>query len=204
MLEVADGCDWAWPTGGWGWPWPVGYWPCCCPCGLGITVAGSRAVAIGTPNSGSDGGGWVDGAAVPPSLCWCLPLKIQLIVAPRMKAQRTLHHFSRTILTRQKGGREYSRHNSIDGFPCSKNSCFVPGIFVSLPTGFQRGTPLQEVACQIVFTAGTQEIIISKVIRYRPRISACVAEIITIKTRCRHSRCPDYEHEGIKTKLNPD
>lgn len=103
-----------------------------------------------------------------------------------------------------KGSQEYLHQNRIDGCLCSKNSCLVPGIYVSLPTGFQRVTPLQDVAKQIIYIAGTPEIVISKVIRYRPIVRARVAEIITIKRRCRRGRYPDYEHKGIQTKLNPD
>lgn len=115
-------------------------------------------------------------------------------------AERTLHRYSQLILTRHKGSQEYLHHNRIDGCLSSKNSCLMPETCVSLPTGFQRVTPLQEVPKLI---AGTGEIFITKVIEYRI-VRARVAEIITIKRRCRRGRYPDYEHKGIETKLNPD
>lgn len=80
----------------------------------------------------------------------------------------------------------------------------MPGIYVSEPTGFQRVTPLEVAAIQIFYTAGAPEIVISNVIDYRPIARARAAKIITIKRRCRRGRYPDYEHEGIETKLNPD
>ena len=119
-------------------------------------------------------------------------------------AERTLHRFNQLILTRHKGSQEYLHHNRIDGCLCSKNSCLMSGTYVSLPTGFQRVTPLEDVPKLIISTAGTKEIFISKVIQYRPIVRARVAEIITIERRCRRGRYPDYEHKGIETKLNPD
>lgn len=119
-------------------------------------------------------------------------------------AERTLHRFSQLILTSHKGSREYLHQNRIDGCLCSKYSCLMPGTYVSLPTSFQRVTPLQDVPKMVISSAGTKEIFITKVIQYRPIVRARVAEIITIERRCRRGRYPEYEHNGIDTKLDPD